>query len=144
MRQLGAKSLTGAKRKAKKSGERQARVGRQGVYQPDRGDFVYLDFTPQAGTEQAGHRPALVLSPFEFNVGTGLMFACPITNQAKGGAFEVTVPRGAKITGAILSDQLRSVDWIARNARFHSKAPEATVFEVIARIEAILEIKLDP
>lgn len=135
--------MTGAKRKAKRSGERQARVGRQGVYQPNRGDFVYLDFTPQAGAEQAGERPALVLSPLEFNVGTGLMLVCPITNQVTGGAFEVMVPRGAKITGAILSHQLRSVDWIARNARFHSKAPEATVLEVLARIEAILEIELD-
>ena len=137
------KSLTGARRKAKKSGKREVRVGRQGVYQPDRGDFVYLDFTPQAGTEQAGRRPALVLSPFDFNVATGLILACPITNQAKGGSFEVEVPRGAKITGVILSHQVRSLDWIARNADFHSKAPEATVLEVLARIEAILQIELD-
>lgn len=116
----------------------------QGVYQPNRGDFVYLDFTPHAGTEQAGRRPALVLSTFDFNVGTGLMFVCPITNQAKGGAFEVAVPRGAKITGVILSHQLRSLDWIARNAEPHSKAPEATVLEVLARIEAVLGIELDP
>ncbi len=136
--------MTGAKRKAKKSGKRQAGIGRPGVYQPDRGDFVYLDFTPQAGTEQAGRWPALVLSPFDFNVATGLMVACPITNQLKGGAFDVEVPRGAKLTGAILANQLRSVDWIARNAEFHSKAPEATVLEVLARIEAILKIELDP
>ncbi len=114
------------------------------VYQPDRGDFVYLDFTPHAGTEQAGRRPALVLSPFAFNVGTGLMLACPITNQAKGGAFEVAVPRGAKITGVILSHQMRSLDWVVRNAEFRSKAPEATVLEVLARIEAILRIDLEP
>ena len=120
------------------------RTRQQGVYQPNRGDFVYLDFTPHAGTEQARRRPALVLSPFNFNAGTGLMFVCPITSQAKGSAFEVVVPRGAKITGAILCHQLRSLDWIVRNADFHSKAPEATVLEVLARIEAILEIELDP
>ena len=135
--------MTGAKRGAKKSGESSGGKGSQGVYQPDRGDFVYLDFTPQAGTEQAGRRPALVLSPFDFNVATGLMFACPITNQAKGGSFDVDVPRGARLTGVILSHQMRAVDWIARNADFHSKAPEATVLEVLARIEAILEIELD-
>ena len=115
----------------------------QGVYQPDGGDVVYLDFTPQAGTAQAGRRPALVLSPLDFNVATGLMFACPITNQVKSGSFDVDVPRGARLTGVILSHQMRAVDWIARNADFHSKAPEATVLEVLARIEAILEIELD-
>ena len=145
---MGARSLTGARRKAKKSGKREVRAGRRGVYQPDRGDFVYLDFAPQAGAEQAGaeqagRRPALVLSPFDFNAATGLILACPVTNQAKGGSFEVEVPRGAKITGVILSHHLRSLDWIARNADFHSKAPEATVLEVLARIEAVLQIELD-
>ena len=127
---------------AKKSGK--SKPSPKGVYQPERGDFVYLDFSPQTGTEQAGRRPALVLSPFDFNVATGLMIACPITNQVKGSSFEVPVPRGAHVTGAILSSQLRSVDWIARNAEFHSKAPEQTMLEVLARIEAILEISLDP
>ena len=134
------RNLTGARPKAKKSGETRA----AGVYQPERGDFVHLDFTPQAGTEQAGRRPALVLSPFEFNVATGLAVVCPITNQVHGGAFEVTVPRGAKITGAILTHQFRTVDWLVRNATFHSKAPEITILEVLARIEAILRIELDP
>lgn len=135
--------MTGARPKAKRSGERKVRGKQQGVYQPDRGDFVYLDFTPHAGTEQAGRRPALVLSPFDFNVGTGLLFACPITNQVKGSTFEVDIPRGAQLTGVILSNQIKTLDWIARNAEFHSKAPEATVLEVLARIEAILQIELD-
>ena len=135
--------MTGAKRKAKKSGEKTGPRRSQGVYQPNRGDFVYLDFTPHAGTEQAGRRPALVLSPFDFNVATGLMFVCPISNQVKSGSFDVEVPRGAKLTGFILSHQMRSLDWLARNAEFHSKAPEKTVLEVLARIEAILEIELD-
>lgn len=129
---------TGASRKARKPGRRA-----QGVYQPERGDFVYLNFTPHAGHEQAGRRPALVLSPFEFNVATGLIVAAPVTSQGKGSAFEVPVPRGAQLTGFILASQFRALDWLAREAAFHSKAPDATVWEVLARIEAILGISLE-
>lgn len=135
--------MTGAKPKATKHGELQKGISVRGVYQPNRGDFVYLDFTPQAGTEQAGLRPALVLSPFDFNVGTGLAVVCPITTSTASGSFDVPVPRGAKLTGFILSHQMRTVDWIARNAKFHSKATEQTVLEVLARIEAILQIDFD-
>lgn len=110
------------------------------AYQPDRGDFIFLDFTPQAGTEQAGRRPAIVLSPCSFNVATGLILACPITNQVKGGSFEVPVPRGSKVTGVVLSDHVRSVDWLARRAEFHSKAGDEIVEEVVARIAAILSV----
>jgi mRNA interferase MazF len=113
-------------------------------YQPDRGDFAYLDFSPHAGTEQAGRRPALILSPRDYNVGTGLLFACPISNQVKGSPFEVTIPRGARVTGVVLANQLRSLDWLVRNAEFQSKAPEDLVLEVLARIEAILRISVDP
>ncbi len=107
-------------------------------YQPDRGHFVFLDFSPQAGTEQAGRRPALVLSPLSYNIAAGLALACPVTNQAKGGSFEVPVPPGAGVTGVVLSDQLRSIDWIVRRAEFRSEAPQPLVDEVLARIEAIL------
>src|SRR5690348_7522088 len=110
------------------------------AYQPDRGDFVYLDFTPNAGTEQGGRRPALVLSPKDFNIRTGLMMACPVTTKVKNSPFEVQVPRGARLEGVVLSDHLRSVDWIARNAEMHSRAPEELMFEVLGRIEAILAI----
>jgi mRNA interferase MazF len=110
------------------------------AYQPDRGHIVYLDFTPNAGTEQGGRRPALVLSPKNFNIATGLMLACPITNQLKGGSFEVQLPRGVRVTGAVLSDHVRSVDWIARNAEYHSDANEEVMCEVLGRIEAILAI----
>ncbi len=113
------------------------------AYQPDRGDFVYLDFTPHAGTEPAGRRPALVVSPQEYNIATGLMFACPVTNQVKGSPFEVAVPEESRITGVVLSNQLRSVDWLARNAEFHGRCPEETILDVLARIEAILGISLD-
>ena len=110
------------------------------AYQPDRGDLIYLDFTPNAGTEQGGRRPALVLSHKDFNIATGLILACPITNQIKGGSFEVPLPRGTRITGVVLSDQIRSLDWIARNADFHSKATNEVMWEVLGRIEAILNI----
>jgi mRNA interferase MazF len=113
-------------------------------YQPDKGDFVYLDFSPQAGTEQAERRPALVLSPKDFNIATSFAFVCPLTSQVKGGSFEVPVPRGAGLSGVVLSDQMRSLDWIARRAKFHSKAPQDLMFEVLGRIEAILGIDLDP
>lgn len=115
-----------------------------GFYQPDRGDFIYLDFTPQAGTEQAGRRPALVLSPMDFNIATGLAFVCPLTNQVKGSSFEVQVPRGVGLTGVVLSDHLRSVDWIQRKAAYHSKAPSDLMLEVVARLEAILGLDCDP
>jgi mRNA interferase MazF len=117
-------------------------VVKAAFYQPDTGDFVYLDFNPQAGTEQAGRRPALILSPQDFNIATGLAFACPMTNQLKGGSFEVQVRKGAGLTGAVLCDQMRSVDWIARKAAFHSQAPRELVTEVLARIEAVLSLNL--
>ena len=110
------------------------------VYQPDRGDFVYLDFTPHAGTEQAGRRPAIVLSPRDFNTATGLMAACPITNTQTGSRFEVPLPNGTRLTGVILAHQFRTVDWLARNVQFHSKATTDLMQEVVGRIEAILVI----
>jgi mRNA interferase MazF len=111
------------------------------AYQPDRGDFVYLDFTPQAGTEQAGRRPALVLSPREFNIATGLAVVCPITNARTQSRFEVAIPGGAKVTGVVLSHQFRTVDWIARNMQFRSKASRELTLEILGRIEAILAIE---
>ncbi len=110
------------------------------AYQPDRGDFCFLDFTPQAGHEQAGRRPALVLSPKDFNIATGLMIACPVTSKIKGGSFEVEVPKTAKIDGVVLSDHVKSLDWLERNAEFHSTCPKDALCEVLGRIEAILSI----
>lgn len=108
------------------------------TYQPDRGDFVFLNFTPQAGTEQAGRRPALVVSPREFNIATGLVTVCPLTRTQTGSRFEVSVPRASKLSGVVLSHQFRTVDWLARDITFHSKAPTDFVAEIIARIEAIM------
>ncbi len=111
-------------------------------YQPARGDLIWLDFTPQSGTEQAGRRPALVLSAREFNIATGLAYVCPITSKGMGSSFEVPLPRGAGVTGFVLSDHMRSLDWIARQATFIATVAEETLREVLGRIEAILSIEI--
>ncbi len=105
-------------------------------YVPSRGDLVWLNFTPQAGHEQAGHRPALVLSPAPYNDKAGLMLCCPITSQAKGYPFEVLLSPDAPVRGAVLSDQLRSVDWRARKAKPAGVAGDDVVGHVLARARA--------
>ncbi|WP_093034203.1 type II toxin-antitoxin system PemK/MazF family toxin [Roseovarius azorensis] len=115
---------------------------RNGTYQPDRGDLIWLDFTPHAGTEQGGRRPALVLSRQDFNIATGLVFVCPVTTKEKISSFDVPLPKGARISGVVITSQVRSLDWLARNAEFNSKADHHTMCEVLGRIEAILEIDL--
>ncbi len=95
-------------------------------YIPGRGDLIWVNFSPQKGHEQAGRRPALVLSPKKFNVATGLALCCPLTSQEKGRAFEVLV-RTEKMRGSVLTDQARSFDWRARKVEFSGKAPEAVV-----------------
>ena len=95
-------------------------------YVPDRGDVVWLQFNPQVGHEQAGHRPALVLSPVSYNRRSGLMLCCPITSRVKGYPFEVLLPKG-KIVGAVLSDQIKSLDWHAKRASFAGKATPTVV-----------------
>ena len=86
------------------------------VYIPKRGDVIWISLDPQAGHEQAGRRPALVLSPEVYNAPAGLALICPISNQAKGYPFEVQIPAGLSVTGVILADQLKSVDWQVRKA----------------------------
>jgi len=107
-------------------------------YIPNRGDIVWITFNPQAGHEQAGRRPALVLSPAAYNGKVGLAILCPITSQIKGYPFEVIIPDGLKIHGAILSDQVKSLDWKAREAEFVSKLPANTMNEVLKKIGALL------
>lgn len=108
-------------------------------YVPDRGDFVWLQFNPQAGHEQGGRRPAFVLSPGSYNKKVGLALVCPITSKIKGYPFEVVIPDGFEVRGAILSDQIKSLDWRTRQAKLIAKAPNLVVNEVLARIYAILE-----
>jgi len=99
---------------------------------------VWLQFDPQAGHEQAGRRPALVVSPLAYNAKVGLALLCPITTHVKGYPFEVLVPPGSKITGAILADQVKSLDWRARRASFVCRMPKAVVDEVLDRIRALV------
>jgi mRNA interferase MazF len=105
---------------------------------PDRGDAIWLTFTPQAGHEQAGRRPALVLSPVSYNGKTGLALLCPITSQIKGYPFEVAIPDGLAVTGVILSDQVKSLDWRARQAEFIARLPDEVVAEVLAKLGTLL------
>ena len=114
-------------------------MSRKSAYIPERGDAVWLTLDPQAGHEQAGRRPALVLSPSTYNGRVGLALFCPITNQVKGYPFEVLLPRGLKVTGAVLSDHVKNLDWSAWRAKKIAVAPNAIVEEVIARIVALLE-----
>lgn len=107
-------------------------------YEPQRGDATWIDLNPQAGHEQAGRRPAIVLSPASYNSKVGLAIVCPITNQAKGYPFEVPIPSGQPVTGVILADQVKNVDWQARNAQLIGSLPPATVAEVIVKLRRLL------
>ena len=105
---------------------------------PDTGDVVWLTFDPQAGHEQSGRRPALVLSPKIYNARSGLALACPITNQAKGYPFEVAVPAGSGATGVILADHLKSIDWKARRAERLGRCTDEVLQEVRAKLAPLL------
>jgi mRNA interferase MazF len=100
---------------------------------------VWLEFNPQAGSEQAGHRPALVISPRTYNQKVGLALVCPLTTKAKGYPFEVLVPEGLKARGAILCDQLKSLDWRVRKATRFDSVPDEVMEEVTARILALVD-----
>ena len=109
------------------------------AYVPNTGDIVWLTFNPQAGHEQAGHRPALVLSPRSYNEKTGLALFCPITSRVKGYPFEVALPLAGAVTGVILADQVKSMDWRARRTRFESQAPPQVVGEVLEKLTVLLD-----
>ncbi len=108
------------------------------AYVPAAGDIVWLEFDPQAGHEQAGHCPALVLSNREYNRKTGLAIFCPITSRVKGYPFEVAMAGGV-VQGVILADQIKSLDWQVRKARFAERVSEIVLCETLARFYAILE-----
>ncbi len=105
---------------------------------PDRGDVVWIDFDPQAGHEQAGRQPALVLSPLYYNRKADLAIICPITNRVKNYPFEVVIPEGFGVTGAVLSDQARNLDWKARNAVQITRLPSAFVDDVLKKLRTLL------
>lgn len=107
-------------------------------YVPERGDLVWITFDPQAGHEQAGRRPALVLSPATYNRRANLALVCPITSQAKGYPFEVALPAGLPLSGVVLADHLKSADWLARRTTFAAKVPRAVLAEVTAKLRPLL------
>lgn len=125
-------------------------VGEKDRYVPERGDAVWLNFDPQAGhhpkgtssralgAEQAGQRPALVLSPKAYNQKVGLALLCPVTSQIKGYPFEVSLPEQLDVHGVVLADQVRSLDWRRREAERIEAVPEAVVRDVIAKIQTLL------
>jgi len=108
------------------------------AYIPSRGDIVWITFNPQAGHEQAGRRPALVLSPAVYNDKVGLAILCPITSQIKGYPFEVLIPDGLKTSGAILADQVKNLDWKVRQAELICQLPTATIDEVLQKLNPLL------
>lgn len=108
------------------------------AYVPDAGDLVWLTFDPQAGHEQRGRRPALILSPRAYNVKARLAIACPITSHAKGYPFEVPLPPGRKISGVVLADHVKNLDWHARRVVFEAKAPADVVIDVRERLRVLL------
>jgi mRNA interferase MazF len=111
----------------------------RGARVPERGDVVWLAFSPHAGREQAGRRPGLVISPTSYNGKIGLALVCPITSRVKGYPFEVVLPPGLKAEGAILCDHVKSVDWRARRATRLASVPDSVMQEVTARILALVD-----
>ena len=105
---------------------------------PDRGDLIWLDFDPQAGHEQAGRRPGLVLSPALYNARRGLALCCPITSRAKGYPFEVALPAGLPVGGVVLADQVRSLDWQARHATLIGRLPASELTLVLAKLRQLV------
>lgn len=108
-------------------------------YVPAQGDIVMLQFHPQRGREQAGMRPAVVLSPQKYNAKAGLMLACPITSTAKGYPFEVVLPTGMKTHGVVLADHVKSLDFGARGARYVEKMPEDVLRQVLQRLSLLIQ-----
>ncbi len=108
------------------------------AYVPQRGDAVWITLNPQAGHEQTGRRPAVVLSPQAYNGRVGLAILCPVTSRSKGYPFEVPVPEGLPVSGAILADQVKSLDWRARNAELICTLPDETIREALQKLETLL------
>ena len=108
------------------------------AYVPERGDVVWIDFNPQAGHEQAGKRPAIVLSPASYNKKTGLALFCPITSRVKGYPFEVPIPKQQDVTGVVLCDQVKSLDWKVRKAAFIGRLPKKVTDSVLKKLKVLL------
>jgi mRNA interferase MazF len=113
-------------------------VSRKSAYIPERGDAVWITLDPQAGHEQAGRRPALVVSPSAYNGRVGLALFCPITSQVKGYPFEVALPAGSPVVGVVGADQVKSLDWRARKVARIGVVPKEVVAQVVLRLETLL------
>ena len=113
-------------------------------YVPRRGDVIWISLDPQAGHEQRGRRPALVVSPSAYNERVGLALLCPIASQAKGYPFEVPLPRGLAVTGVVLADQVKSLDWRARQSARLGAIPEELVVQVLRRLNVLLGETVEP
>jgi mRNA interferase MazF len=111
---------------------------KQVFYSPERGDVVWISLAPRPGQDRAGRRPAVVLSPQAYNSRVGLAVLCPITAQIKGYPFEVLIPAGLPIEGAILSDQAENLDWRARRAELICSLPPAIVDEVLGKLRTLI------
>lgn len=108
------------------------------TYVPEGGDLIWLDFTPQAGREQVGRGPAVVLSPRTYNRRSKLAIVCTVTTQVKGYPFEISLPKTSPITGVVLADHLRNLDWQARRAEKAGRVPRQVMAEIRERIAALL------
>jgi len=108
------------------------------AYVPKRGDVVWFTMNPQAGHEQAGRRPAVVLSPVMYNEKAGLAIMCPVTSQIKGYPFEVSLPSGLPVSGVILADQVKSLDWHARNTELICTLPSKAIAEILQKLGLLL------
>jgi mRNA interferase MazF len=122
---------TPASRSETKSGE---------PYCPEAGDFIWLNFHPQAGREQDGWRPALVLSPVQYNRIARLCVACPITTKDRLSRFQVQIPDASDVTGWIISDQVKSISWFDRGSQFRGRCPDSAFAETIAKIRTLIPI----
>ena len=107
-------------------------------YVPKRGDLIWLNFSPQGGVEEAGHRPALVISPEAYNRKVGLVLICPIRSRDTGYPFEVKIPDGLQVKGVVLCDQLKSLHWKSRRAEFICELPTETTEEVLGKIAVLI------
>jgi mRNA interferase MazF len=132
-KRTGTRPPIGARRAATRSGSPQS-------YCPEAGDFIWLDLEPSKGHEQAGRRPALVLSPRVYNARAGLCIACPVTNQAKGYPFETPIPAGQPVSGVVLADQPRAMAWPDRRAQFIAKTLAEVVDDVRAKLAVLIGV----
>lgn len=126
-------NMIGESQLVKKSGSKN--------YIPCRGDIIWLDFNPQVGREQAGHRPAIVISPKPFNSLSSLIFVCPITSKVKGFSFEVLLPEETKTKGVVLIHHLKSIDWKSRGIKFIEEAPDRVIEEVCAKLKPLIFVR---